>query len=141
MKKPFVADDVSLELVADAEPYILREFVLRALDVEGREVEIRLDGIQVADLIADARDKGGLPVLFLLERGGAKSQERLEGKAMDDSTLVRLGKIEPVAPPKSADPAALKTTLEDLCKTQNAVISAIDALWGEIQRLRGEDPH
>jgi hypothetical protein len=64
MKKPFVAHDVSLELVADATPYIQREFMLRALDVEGREMEIHLDGIQVADLIADARDKGGLPVLF-----------------------------------------------------------------------------
>ena len=64
LAKRIVPDDLSLELVRDAESYLNKQFVLTLTDGDGRTTEVVLDGIQVGDIIADARDGGGLPVQF-----------------------------------------------------------------------------
>jgi len=67
LAKRIVPDDLSLELVRDAESYLNKQFVLTLTDGDGRTTEVVLDGIQVGDIIADARDGGGLPVQFPCE--------------------------------------------------------------------------
>lgn len=55
------ADDVSLQLVRDAEFYMDKRLLLEIFDGNGRQFQVCLDGIQVGDIIADARDCG-MPV-------------------------------------------------------------------------------
>ena len=75
MAKRIVPDNLTLELVRDAESYLNKQFVLTVTDGDGRETEIVLDGIQVGDIIVDARDGGGMPVQFPCEEA-AHGQEK-----------------------------------------------------------------
>ena len=56
-----VPDEVSLELATDAKRYTDKQFLLNITDGNGRIYEVVLDGIQLGDIIADARD-AGMPV-------------------------------------------------------------------------------
>jgi hypothetical protein len=56
-------DDMKLLLDSDedSDSYADKLFVLELIDCEGNSFEIHMDGIQVGDIIADARE-AGLPV-------------------------------------------------------------------------------
>lgn len=54
-------EDVNLTLVHDAEKYTDKMFSLDLTDGNGNELCVLLDGIQVGDIIADAKG-AGLPV-------------------------------------------------------------------------------
>ena len=58
---PTSIDDMHLVLAHDAERYTDKMFRLELTDGDGNELCVHLDGIQVGDIIADARD-AGLPV-------------------------------------------------------------------------------
>ena len=61
MKRITDTDGIELELVADAESYIGKMFVLRFSYDQGQEMEIELNGVEVGDIITDARN-AGVPV-------------------------------------------------------------------------------
>jgi|GEM_PF-5517464 len=59
MKRIDSVEDLTLELTKDSEDcYFHKQFILHV-----DEMEIVLDGIQVGDIIADAKD-AGMPVVF-----------------------------------------------------------------------------
>lgn len=68
------SDDQHLVLVQDAEAYVDKQFILEITDGDGAEFAIHLDGIQVGDIIADARD-AGLPAQWPYIDGIPRSTE------------------------------------------------------------------
>jgi hypothetical protein len=60
MGEPITAEEVHLDWVADAAAPSDKLFVLTIVDLKGREFAYQLDGLQVADLMADA-DRAGVP--------------------------------------------------------------------------------
>lgn len=61
MFDPKGIDEVTLELVHDADQYVDKMFSLNFTDGDGRQMKAELDGIQIGDIIADAK-AAGLPV-------------------------------------------------------------------------------
>lgn len=68
------AADQHLSLVHDAELYPEKQFILEITDPNGRTVEIALDGVQVGDLVADARD-AGLPATWPFVDGVPRDEQ------------------------------------------------------------------
>jgi hypothetical protein len=52
------AEEASLEIVQKGQSYRGHRCLLEIIDVDGRVLEILLDGVQVGDIIADARNCG-----------------------------------------------------------------------------------
>lgn len=63
------AEEIHLRLVGDAENPAAREFELLVTDIDGTELTIRLDGVQVGDLLDDAR-RCGMPASGPFTAGG-----------------------------------------------------------------------
>ena len=74
---PTSVDDMHLVLVHDDENYIRKTFCLKLTDCDGNELTIHLNGMQVGDIIADARE-AGLPVEWKPMEGNARPKEEIK---------------------------------------------------------------